>query len=82
MTDAKYCSGCYNDFYNDKNDIGVKQCWNLKTAKLVDRLLIHIDQAPPYRNLKPHTVPNCYTKQRFYVAKPEDIGAYGYWKIA
>lgn len=31
------CSGCRDDFYNDHNPIGVKECWALKTAKVVTR---------------------------------------------
>ncbi len=33
----KLCHGCRDDFYNDHNPLGVKQCWNLKTAKVVKR---------------------------------------------
>lgn len=33
----KLCVGCRSDFYNDKNPLGVKRCWNLKKAKLVTR---------------------------------------------
>lgn len=29
------CAGCRDDFYNDKNPLGVKKCWGLKTAKMV-----------------------------------------------
>lgn len=36
----KLCVGCYNDFYNDKNTIGVKRCWSLKNAKVVTRYKI------------------------------------------
>lgn len=28
----KYCSGCRDDFYNGE---GAKECWSLKTAKVV-----------------------------------------------
>ncbi len=34
------CHGCRNDFYNGKNDLGVKQCWSLKGAKVVTRYRI------------------------------------------
>jgi hypothetical protein len=33
----KHCVGCRDDFYNDKNPMGVKRCWGLKTAKMVTR---------------------------------------------
>ena len=31
----KHCSGCYENIYNGNNTVGVKECWNLKSAKLV-----------------------------------------------
>lgn len=31
------CVGCRDDFYNDKNPLGVKRCWSLKSAKKVRR---------------------------------------------
>ena len=43
MTEAqklKHCAGCRDDFYNDKNPMGVKRCWGLKTAKMVTRFQI------------------------------------------
>lgn len=43
MNDAeklKLCSGCRNDFYNDKNGLGVKRCWSLETAEKVKRYRI------------------------------------------
>ena len=33
--DKKHCAGCSDDFYNGKNPMGVKECWMLKTAKIV-----------------------------------------------
>lgn len=32
------CSGCRDDFYNDHNDMGVKECWAFKDAKVVDKV--------------------------------------------
>ena len=31
------CSGCRDDFYNDHNPIGVKECWCFKDAEVVTR---------------------------------------------
>ena len=31
------CAGCRNDFYNDKNPLGVRRCWSLDRAKVVKR---------------------------------------------
>lgn len=33
--DKKYCLGCSEDFYNGNNEMGVKECWNFKTAKVI-----------------------------------------------
>lgn len=35
--DKKYCGGCVDDFHNGHNPYGVKECWSLKTAKLVTK---------------------------------------------
>ena len=42
----RHCAGCRDDFYNDKNPMGVKRCWGLKTAKLVTRYKIGTWTAP------------------------------------
>lgn len=34
------CRGCRDDFYNDRNDIGVKRCWLLDNAQIVERYKI------------------------------------------
>jgi len=31
------CRGCRNDFYNGNNDMGVKECWSFKGAKVAKR---------------------------------------------
>lgn len=80
ILDVKHCAGCQDDFYNGHNPYGIKECWMLKTAKLEPRVLIHIDQMPPYKNLKPKPMPTCYKAQRFVTVKPDAIGADGYWK--
>jgi hypothetical protein len=36
----RHCVGCTENFYNGNNAIGVKECWMLKTAKLVTRYRI------------------------------------------
>lgn len=80
MNTTKHCAGCRQNFYNGNNPLGVSQCWNLKDAKMVKRVLIHIDQMPPYRNVKPERVPSCYSRQRFIAVAPEKIGADGYMR--
>lgn len=33
----EYCRRCRQNFYNGNNDLGIKECWHLKTAKLVTK---------------------------------------------
>lgn len=73
------CSGCRNDFYNDHNPLGVKECWSFKDAKLEKRILIHVDRVPPYKGEKPTLRPTCYKMDRYVTVKPEAIGKDGYW---
>ena len=82
MMNVKHCSGCEDDFYNGKNPYGVKECWHLKSAKLIPRILIHIDQPPPYLNNKVTQLPNCYRMARHVAVKPEAIDRQGYWRSA
>lgn len=65
----KRCAGCYNDFYNGRNDLGVKECWSLESAKMVWKKEVHIDQRPPWTQ-KAQRFLSCYRKQRHvYVEK-------------
>jgi len=74
------CSGCRNDFYNDHNPLGVKECWSLKDATMVKVIDIHVDQAPPYRNVEPVSHPSCYKRPRFVHVAPDSLTKEGYWK--
>ncbi len=57
--DKSKCEGCRDDFYNGNNDIGVKECFNLKNAKIVLKKKVHINQVPPWKQ-KAIKVPDCY----------------------
>jgi hypothetical protein len=76
---VKHCSGCRNNFYNGNNPMGIKECWSLKSAKLVKRLLIPVDMPPPYTGMPKRTVPDCYHVERYVTVKPEAIRKDGYW---
>lgn len=78
MTKAN-CAGCEEDFYNGHNPLGVKECWNFKTAVLKPFLLIHINQAPPYKQ-EPQMLPACYRMKRHVKASPSALDSEGYWK--
>ena len=68
--DKSRCVGCRDDFYNGKNPYGVKECWSFKTAMLVMKKRVHIDQCPPW-NQKPEEVPSCYRASGFVFVSPE-----------
>jgi hypothetical protein len=57
----QYCSGCRNNFYNGNNPMKIKECWSLKTAKLVKRFRIYwwtpMDKASNFTEVK---VLSCY----------------------
>lgn len=61
----KYCRGCTSDFYNGNNKHGIKECWCLKTAKLVKRYKIYwwtpMDKASNFTEVK---VLSCYSDLR------------------
>lgn len=58
--DKKHCVGCRSDFYNNKNEIVVKECWLFKKAKLKWKIPIGMNEFPPYRNKQKQRVPDCY----------------------
>lgn len=66
--DKSRCRGCYNDEYNHGLG-GAKECWSLKTAKLIRRKEVHIDQVPPWTQ-KAKWFPCCYRKQRYVYVQP------------
>jgi hypothetical protein len=64
------CVGCRDDFYNGKNPMGIKECWCLKTAKLVRKKAVHVDQRPPWTQ-KAQWLFDCYHQDRYVYVKPE-----------
>lgn len=68
----KDCIGCENDFYNDKNPLGVKECWSFKDAKLIMRKAVPIDRVPPW-NQKAIRIPSCYHVRGYVYVKPEQV---------
>ena len=65
MKEKNNCIGCENNFYNGNNPYGVKECWSFKTAKMVMKKKVSINQAPPWKQ-KPYKVFSCY-HQKGYV---------------
>lgn len=78
MIDKKHCSGCYNDWYNyNKGFNDSPGCWSRKNAKLVSRVLVHIDAMPPYSR-KTKKVPSCWRGQRTVAYPKERFNKAGY----
>ena len=80
--DVKHCSGCRNNFYNGNNQHGIKECWNLKSAKLVMRIPVGHWENPPYLDKKKVKVPTCWHEvgsNRTHYVEPERINSEGYW---
>jgi len=72
MIKKERCLGCRNDFYSGKNDLGIKECWNLKLAKTVVKKKVHIDQRPPW-DQKPGKYLDCYNQDRYVFVKGDRI---------
>lgn len=64
-----YCHGCDNDFYNAHNQLGVKECWYLKSAKVVERYRIGWWVAPDRVD--------CFSKVRTYSCHSE-VGRFAF----
>lgn len=60
------CSGCEDNFYNGHNPYGVKECWCFKSAEIIQRKKIPIDQRPPW-NHKPQKLPSCYRQKGYCI---------------
>jgi hypothetical protein len=58
-------------------------CWSKKSAKIVWRISVGIDESPPYKNKKKIRVPNCWHgggSNRILMVKSESITKDGFWK--
>ena len=66
----RYCSGCRNDFYNGNNSYGIPECWSLKTATVVMRRFVHINQVPPWNN-RPEWTLDCHRRPQFVSVDPK-----------
>lgn len=57
-----HCVGCEDDFYNDNNQYGIKECWNLKSARIVKKKAIGMNDVPPW-NHTPRETLSCYHRK-------------------
>ena len=65
-----HCVGCNDNFYNGHNPHGIKECWLLKNAKLIQRKQVSINQVPPWTQ-PASTVPNCYKQSGYVFVGPD-----------
>lgn len=74
MADLSKCAGCRNDFYNDKNPLGVKKCWSLDTATIVTRYRIGTwtDPTQPGAFTKV-TTHDCHQGEGYHHYKKEEL---------
>jgi len=75
------CAGCESNFYNGNNELGVKECWHFKTAKIVSRIMIGHWERPPYKDKKVIKKPNCFFERgnnRTHYVDPNKITKEGY----
>ena len=72
MEKLKHCVGCRNDFYNGKNELGVKECWSLEKTEMVWKKEVHIDQRPPWTQ-KAKRFLSCFHRPRHVYVKPEQV---------
>ena len=64
----KICEGCYNDFYNNKEEKG---CWSFSNAKVVSLTRVGAWQPPPYA-WKPEKRMSCYYAQGYSMLPKTD----------
>jgi len=71
--DKSKCIGCEDDFYNGKNDLGVKECFRLSTAKVISLKQVSVSQVPPWTQ-KPGKFPSCYRVRGYVFVDPKRMG--------
>jgi hypothetical protein len=77
--DKAQCGGCYNNDYNFGLG-GSNECWSFKSAKIIKRLAIHVDQPPPYNKDNAEYRMDCFNSKRMVYVKPDALTSEGYWK--
>lgn len=63
------CAGCRENFYNGNNNLGVTECWNLETAKVVLRRRVGMNDVPPWTGT-PEKLPSCYAVAGYVFVEP------------
>lgn len=73
------CNGCYNNDYNYGLG-GATECWSFKTARIIDRIAVHINQPQPYDNKAAKIMLSCFNKPQWVFVEPKNLTSDGYWK--
>jgi hypothetical protein len=64
------CVGCRDNFYNGNNDLGVIECWNYKSAKIVSKKKVPYTMIPPW-NMHPIKCLDCYHENGYAMIDPK-----------
>ena len=70
MKKTDRCQGCRDNFYNDNNPYGIKECWNLKDAKVVWKKCVPYTLVPPW-TMKAERVLSCYRQSGYAYIDPD-----------
>lgn len=66
----KMCVGCRDDFYNGNNDLGVKECCHLGSAKKVQRKEVGFWDEPPWDHQPVIDTLSCYHAKGYVYVEP------------
>lgn len=64
------CVGCRNNFYNGNNNLGVTECWNFPTAKIVSRKKVGLWDTPPWEHQPVVKTLSCHHEQGYVFVEP------------
>lgn len=68
--DKTLCAGCRDNFYNGNNTIGVSECWSFKSARVVKKRRVGMNERPPWLR-KPEMVLSCCRPKGAIMVRPD-----------
>lgn len=77
--DKSLCNGCYNQEYHHGLG-GAKECWNYKSAEIILRIPMSINEMPPYDKKRANKMMSCYRRSQMAYPSPDALDDKGYWK--
>lgn len=60
----KHCAGCEDNYYNRGNNSPSGECWGLKTAKMIKRKQVGMNDTPPW-TWKSQKFLSCYNRKGY-----------------